>query len=271
MRFLRYRLLLSLFTLLPSLAAAEAIVLVQGYLGDDDPWRRSGVANAIVRAGWQDGGHLIDGPEGVRRKGPGNKAAKCFYTVALPTEAPLLVQARYLERYMAYVRVRHEGESISLIGHSAGGVVARLYMVQHPKVRISALITIAAPHLGTGTAEAGLMASQSPLGWVAPFMGAQSLNRSQGLYHDLSRENPGNLLYWLNRQPHPRSRYVAVVHKDGSLLGIGELIVPEWSQDMNNVATLRGAVITVPVSGEHQLNAADGILLMDLLHRIQAS
>ena len=271
MSMLRYSFVLALFTLLPGLAAAEAMVLVQGYLGEDAPWRRSGVASAIVRAGWQDGGHLMDGPQGVRRNGPGSKAAKSFYTLALPTEAPLLVQARYLERYMTYLQVRHEGESISLVGHSAGGVVARLYMVQHPKVRISALITIASPHLGTGTAEAGLMASQSPLGWVAPFMGAQSINRSQGLYHDLSRENPGNILYWLNRQPHPKSRYVAVVHKDGGFFGMGDFIVPEWSQNMNNVASLRGAVVTVPVSGEHQLNAGDGALLMDLLHRLRAS
>ncbi len=267
----RYSFVLALFTLLPGLAAAEAMVLVQGYLGDDDPWRRSGVTTAIVRAGWQDGGHLVDGSQGVRRNGPGSKAAKSFYTLALPTEAPLLVQADYLEHYMDYLRIRHEGESITLIGHSAGGVLARLYMVQHPEVRISALVTIAAPHLGTGTAEAGLMASQSPLGWVAPFMGAQSINRSQGLYHDLSRENPGNLLFWLNRQPHPKSRYVAVVHKDGGFFGMGDLIVPEWSQNMNNVASLRGAVVTVPVSGEHQLNPGDGALLMDLLQRLQAS
>ncbi len=271
MSILRYSFVLAFFTLLPGLVVAEAMVLVQGYLGEDDPWRRSGVASAIVRAGWQDGGHLMDGPEGVRRHGPASKAAKSFYTVALPTEAPLLVQARYLERYMAYLQVRHEGESLTLVGHSAGGVVARLFMVQHPKVRISALITIASPHLGTGTAEAGLMAGQSPFGWVAPLLGAQSINRSQGLYHDLSRENPGNLLFWLNRQPHPKSRYVAVVHKDGGFLGVGELIVPEWSQNMNNVAALRGTVVTVPVSGEHQLNPADGMLLMDLLHRLQAS
>jgi triacylglycerol lipase len=261
-----------LFSLLvPGLAAAEAMVLVQGYLGDDDSWRRSGIASVIQRAGWQDGGHLMDGPDGVRRHGPEGKSAKSFYTVALPTEAPLLVQARYLERYMSYLLVRHEGESIYLVGHSAGGVLARLYMVQHPKVRVSALITIAAPHLGTGTAEVGLMASQSPLGWVAPFVGADSMNRSQGLYYDLSREQPGSLLFWLNRQPHPQSRYVAVIHKDGGLFGMGDLVVPEWSQNMNNVSTLRGAVVTVPVSGEHTLNATDGWLLMDLMRRLQVS
>jgi triacylglycerol lipase len=257
--------------LLPGMAAAEAMVLIQGYLGDDDPWRRSGVAVAFQQSGWQDGGHLLDGPEGVRRNGPDHKSPRSFYTLALPTEAPLLVQARYLERYMAYLMLRHEGESVTLVGHSAGGVLARLYMVQHPKIRIAALITIAAPHLGTGTAEAGLMASQSPLGWVAPFMGADSINRSQGLYYDLSREQPGNLLFWLNRQPHPQSRYVAVIHKDGGLFGMGDLVVPEWSQNMNNVATLRGVVVSVAAPGEHTLNAADGPLLLELLHRLQSS
>jgi pimeloyl-ACP methyl ester carboxylesterase len=263
--------LFALLTLLPGLAAAEAMVLIQGYLSDGDPWRRSGVAAGIQRAGWQDGGHLIDTPEGVRRNGPPHQAQKSFYTVALPTEAPLLVQAAHLERYMAYLLARHENESIYLVGHSAGGVVARLYMVQHPDVRISALISIASPHLGTGTAEVGRIVGDSPLGWVAPFMGAQSLNRSQGLFHDLSREQPGNLLFWLNRQPHPKSRYLSVVHKGGGFLGIGDLFVPEWSQNMNNVAALRGAVTTVPVSGEHGLNPADGTLLMDLLHRLQSS
>ncbi|MEN8169846.1 MAG: alpha/beta fold hydrolase [Pseudomonadota bacterium] len=271
MRLAGFTFFLACCSLLPGIAAAEAMVLVQGYLGEDDPWRRSGVSTAIQRAGWQDGGHLMDGPDGVRRNGPGSKVAKSFYTVALPTEAPLLAQVQYLERYMAYVQARHEGESLYLIGHSAGGVLARIYMVRHPRVRISALITIASPHLGTGSAEVGLMASQSPLGWVAPFMGAQSLNRSQGLYHDLSREQPGSLLYWLNRQPHPQSRYVAVIHKGGGLFGLGDMVVPEWSQDMNNVASLRGAVVSLQVSGEHQLNATDGVLLLDILSRLQRS
>jgi pimeloyl-ACP methyl ester carboxylesterase len=267
----RCGMLLGLCLMLPGVAAAEAMVLIQGYLGEDDPWRRSGVTSAIMQAGWQDGGHLLDGPDGVRRNGPERRVARSFYTMALPTEAPLLAQARHLERYIAYLLARHEGESIYLVGHSAGGVLARLYMVQHPTVRISALVTIAAPHMGTGAAEAGLMASQSPLGWVAPFMGAGSVNRSQGLYYDLSREQPGTLLFWLNRQPHPVSRYVAVIHTGGGFLGVGDLVVSEWSQDMNNVATLRGAVVSVSVPGEHALNARDGVLLMDLLHRLHSS
>ena len=93
MKVARGGILFALCLLLPGIVAAEAMVLVQGYLGEDDPWRRSGVTTAIQRAGWQDGGHLMDGPDGVHRNGPGNKSAKGFYTMALPTEAPLLVQA----------------------------------------------------------------------------------------------------------------------------------------------------------------------------------
>lgn len=271
MRVVVLKLFLVLSLLLPGIAAAEAIVMVQGYLGEDDPWRRSGLTSVLQRSGWQDGGHLMSGPTGVRRNGPINKTVKSFYTVALPTEAPLLVQARYMEPYIAYVQGRHEGESITLVGHSAGGVLARIYMVRHPAMPISALVTIASPHLGTASAEAGLMASQSPLGWVAPFVGADSINRSQGLYSDLMREQPGSLLYWLNRQPHPKSRYVAIIHQGGGIFGMGDMVVPEWSQDMNNVATLRGSVVSLPVSGEHQLNATDGVLLLDIMSRLKRS
>ncbi|MDH5785181.1 MAG: alpha/beta hydrolase [Chromatiales bacterium] len=265
----KYILLLALW--LPGLAAAEAMVLLQGYLAYDDPWRSSGASVAMVQAGWQDGGQLIDGPDGVRRFGPEGKAAKSFYTVALAVEAPLLVQAQQMERFMAYVRARHEGESLYLVGHSAGGVVARLYMVQHPKVRIRGLITFASPHLGTGTAEAGRMMGQSPLSWMAPMVGADTLNRSQGLYHDLMREQPGNLIFWLNRQPHPESKYVSVVRKGGGLFGMGDIIVPEWSQDMNNVMPLRGKATSLPVGADHSLTPADGALLMEILRRIHTS
>ena len=59
------------------------------------------------------------------------------------------------------------------------------------------------------------------LGWFTPFLGAHTLNRSQGLYQDLARERPGSLLFWLNRQEHPPARYVAVVRHDETILGMG--------------------------------------------------
>lgn len=252
-------------------AGAEAMVLVQGYLGNDDPWRRSGVGSVLEQAGWQDGGHLFVTPRGVagaRSVAPGSKR---FYTVALPTDAPLLVQLRALAPLMQYIRSNHPGESLYLVGHSAGGVLARLYMVQHPETGVSALVTIASPHLGTASAEAGLLAGDSPLGWVAPLIGAEELNRSRGLYRDLAREQMGNLLFWLNRQPHPRARYVSVVHRGEVLFPFGDLFVPEWSQDMNNVIVLRGRALTIHTGGVHLLTASDGHLLVTILYRLQHS
>ena len=52
---------------------------------------------------------------------------------------------------------------------------------------------------------------------------------------------------------------------------MGDMIVPDWSQDMNNVVPLRGKVHTIPVNADHSLTPADGSLLMDLLRRLQHS
>ncbi len=266
---MRVFVLLMLIGLFPAVAGAEALVLLQGYLGEDDPWRRSGVARELATAGWRDGGHLHVAPYGVRSTVPAMPAGRTFYTVVLSSEAPLMAQLRQLEPMMAYVRSRHAHESLLLAGHSAGGVLGRLYMVHHPDVAISALITFASPHLGTETAELGQAIGQSPLGWLAPLLGADTLNRSQGLYHDLGREHPSNLLFWLNRQPHPPARYISVVRRESGFPLANDLAVPAWSQDMNHVPVLQGRARVVFSDGGHNLNPGDGVLLVNLLRRLQ--
>lgn len=250
--------------------SAEVLVLLQGYLGEDDPWRRSGVAGALISAGWQDGGHLHASPGGVISTVPPSGAPRHFYTVAVPTEAPLLVQLRHLKPLMGYVRSRHATETLRLAGHSAGGLLGRLYMVHYPDAAISALITIASPHLGTEVAEVGRVVGQSPLGWLAPLVGVESINRSQGLYHDLMREQSGNLLFWLNRQPHPVARYISVVRRDdGAFPFDNDMVVEAWSQDMNRVPVLQGRSELVLTTGDHSLNPGDGTLLVNLLLGLQ--
>lgn len=176
-----------------------------------------------------------------------------------------MVQLRYLEQYLNFIQKQHPYESLILSGHSAGGVLARLYMVRHPDTPIGALITFASPHLGTDRAEIGAMAGNSPLGWVAPLLGGATLNRSQGLYQDLVRERPGSLLFWLNRQEHPSSRYISIVREDEGLLGFGDLLVPAWSQDMNQVVALRGRASKIVTPSGHGLSEQDGELLLRIL------
>ncbi|MBF0127402.1 MAG: alpha/beta fold hydrolase [Magnetococcales bacterium] len=189
---------------------------------------------------------------------------RAYLTVDLPSEAPLLVQAKQLSAGVQAVRKRRGAEPVVLIGHSAGGVVARLAMVKEPDLRVHGLITIAAPHLGTDKAEmAGLLAS-TPLSMMAPMMGADTLNRSRELYRDLARERPGNFLYWLNRQPHPKARYLSLVRQDSFAL-FGDNTVPTWSQDLARVEALQEAARSVTTGSAHALERQDGAELVRIL------
>jgi pimeloyl-ACP methyl ester carboxylesterase len=180
-----------------------------------------------------------------------------------------MAQSKHLVRYLAYLHGKYPDSALILVGHSAGGVLARLYMVQHPKTAVAALVTIASPHRGTESAELGLMAGQSPLSWMDSMLGIDTLNHSQGLYYDLMRENPNNLLGWLNYQRHPKALYVSIVRsEDDETFGFGDLIVPAWSQDMNQVFALRGRVRTITMQGSHGLRAEDGRLLLRILNSL---
>ncbi len=265
---LRILLILAIFNV-PNPVAAETLVFIQGYLGSAENWHDSGVTASLEAAGWADGGRLFLTPRGVRASPGKNRALKTFFTLDLPTQAPLLIQSRSLEQFLVYLRKWYPDNSLVLVGHSAGGVLGRLYMVQHPDSGVAALITIASPHRGTESAEVGLLAGQSPLAWLGPMMGIDTLNRSQGLYHDLMREQPNNLLGWLNYQPHPPATYISIVHDGGNeMLGLGELIVPAWSQDMTQVPALRGRAQTIRRQGGHALNSDDGRTLVQLLNRL---
>ncbi|MCU0935879.1 MAG: hypothetical protein MUF66_07370 [Gammaproteobacteria bacterium] len=268
-RVLRLLLTLGLALLAVPSARAEVVVLVPGYLSGPQDWRVSGIAGALSRAGWRDGGDLRWGPRGPVPPPEPTAAPRTFYTVALPTEAPLAAQAQVLSGYLERVRSWHPEESLVLVGHSAGGLVARLWMVQNPRSGVVALVTIATPHLGTDTAEIGSLLGQTPLSWFAPMVGAGTLNRSQALYRDLSRENPQGILFWLNRQPHPAARYVSIVRSDSSLLG--DLVVPSGSQDMNHVPALRGRAVRVEVRDGHGLSPGDGPVLVEVLERLRRS
>jgi len=251
-------LLISLLSLPAS--AGQTLVLIHGYLGDGSTWRSTGIVQTLHGAGWQDAGHLFPNGPLPGRVMP-SPTKRHLYTVTLPSEAPLVVQAQWLEFYLRTLQRKHPDNSLILVGFSAGGVVARLVMVVS-KIPILGLITIASPHLGTEKAEWGTMLSNSPFSWVAPFLGLNTINRSKGLYKDLSRESPATLLFWLNRQPHPKAFYASVVR-----LG-GDEWVPPSSQDMNDVPALHGLAMTVTTATTHSLLPADGPLLISLLDKL---
>ena len=205
---------------------------------------------------------------------PLERAANRSFTVNLPAEAPLLIQANYLRVALNGIRQHHPDQKLILVGHSAGGVVARLVLLGHNPYRIDELITIASPHLGTVRAAQGLDVVDSKpffcpgpgIDFLKRLVGGSSydyLKYSRGVLVDLLPAESGNLLSWMNRQPHPDIVYVSVVRK--SPFALGDDMVPAFSQDMNNVPALRGRAHVLFTDAGHGLNPSDGILLAGLL------
>ena len=250
--------------------SARQLVLVQGYLSDASIWTESGITRKLQQNGWRFKGEFHYTSSGVRlfskQKRPQHQAdTDLYYQVSLPTEASIQQQAFYLGAYLKELRRLYPSERLILVGHSAGGVVARYVMVRRPDLAVGQLITIASPHLGTDSAEFGKIAGNSPLALFAPLLGADTLNRSQGLYSDLLPEMPHRFLYWLNRQPHPEAEYISIVRDRQSLDG-GDFIVPEQSQYLENVFDLKYRATSFIVRGSHGLSSADGLLLLDLIN-----
>lgn len=257
--------LLALLSFLPFGVSASIVVLIHGYLGEGDNWRTAGITDDLVEAGWTDGGDLAAMDGGIRSTArPPAAEAQVFYTLRMPSDAPLLTQAEALTQYVRAIRRHHPEQPLILVGHSAGGVVARLFLVQEQPTDVQALITFASPHLGTDTAEIGLMITESPAALLEPLLGDDTFSRSRRLYADLVRERPGTTLYWLNRQPHPNLRYVSVVRSGEALLS-SDLMVPAESQDMNKVPALVGRSEVFRTEGGHELGPSDGALLVRLL------
>jgi triacylglycerol lipase len=232
-------------------ASADVVVLVHGYLGDVGSWQESGVTRALETHGWQMNSRQLD--------------SKSYYLVNLPSEAPIDVQAEFLKKSLAYVTTDHPDERLILIGHSAGGVVARTVMVKNTDIKIYGLIAIASPNLGTNKAEQALGVSQTPVSMFAPMMGAGTLNRSRQLYRDLVRERPGNFLHWLNNQDHPDAKYISLI-RSTETGNSGDSIVPVYSQDLRNVTKLKEVAQSYRIDSGHQLSRRDGDVIVGLLN-----
>ncbi len=227
-------------------AQAQQMVLVHGFASGPAVWRHSGFVQELERAGWGEG--FAAGP-GPRR----------YWLVALPYRAPLAEQARVLTWQLADIRRRNPGQPLWLVGHSLGGVVARMALVTGGAAGVERLVTIASPHLGL-QAAAALSAMNAATGPVGDFIAAwlpaplADLGLSDMLMQELSLR-PGTALHWLNRQPHPPLRYIAIVHTaaDGPWLRL----IPPRSQDLNAVPALRGRAETWPLPLPHALSVAD--------------
>ncbi len=251
-------------------ARADVAVLVHGYLGNAASWEYSGVNAALEGGGWPRAGVVVMGPGGPRIiRGPDRQSANKSYSVELPSMAPVMVQSDILGAMLKQISKQNPGEPMVLVGHSAGGVVARTALVRGYAPDARGLITIAAPHLGTVRAVQALDYTDDgwPVSWFKEFFSGgiyDVLQDSWGLLVDLVPPAPGTFLYWLNGQPHPDIRYVSIVRTGP--VGLGDQLVPAYSQDMNNVPVLKGQSEVRVTPAGHRLTPADGALLVGILN-----
>ena len=276
MKFYRLLSLSTLLLLMPlKQGFAEITVLAHGYMSDPSIWEVSGVNNMLREDGWQYAGNLGFSPSGLLDSTtPLEHADKRFYTVQLPALAPAAIQASWLNAALRLLATRHPDESINLVGHSAGGVVARLSLIQYGVGKVKRLVTIAAPHLGTDKAIDALNATDNSgmFGFIKKALVKDAigsglyntLRHSRGILVDLTPPAPGSLLFWLNAQAHPDIEYVSIIRSAGFNIA-GDIAVPPFSQDMNRVPALAGKSKPYVVFQGHELTPQDGRLLADIL------
>jgi pimeloyl-ACP methyl ester carboxylesterase len=259
---------LALLAVLSMGVRADVVLLVHGYLGNAGSWEFSGVNAALANNGWQPAGIIIPRNGVMLLPPPAPAVAKKAYTVELPSTAPLMVQSDMLLAALRALKARHGKEAISLVGHSAGGVVARMALVRDQSSGVSRLITIASPHLGTERALQALDATHQggPIGFVKDVFGGRdyyAVKDSWPVLLDLSPAMPGSVLFWLNEQPHPRIEYISIVRS--APFGLGDLLVPGFSQDLNNVPPLAGKATVHVTPAAHALVPPDGAMVARLL------
>ena len=263
-------LLFLLFISLP--ADAELMLLIHGYLGNATSWEKSGVNEQLHQQGWQRAGMFRGSPHGPQLYTTEHSQARNrVYVATLPSNAPAIIQADVLNDIINIIRLtkNNKHEKIILVGHSAGGVIARLALIRHQLKNIKGLVTIASPHLGTHRADQALdiTANHGPFNMVKRFVGGSdydALTHSRGLMIDLRYPQPGNMLYWLNSQNHQKIYYSSIIRTNNNG-ETGDFYVPGFSQNMNNVAALRGQSSTFITPASHFLVRQDANSILSII------
>lgn len=260
------------FLLISSLSAnvhAETIVLVHGYAGGSQQWRKDGVLPVLQRAGFvYQGDFHVKRNEVYLAPVPSiEQIANIVYTVDLPDQLSIELQSVVLGIYLQSIYEARQ-EPFVLVGFSAGGVVARAWLTSQYHLPTKALITIASPHLGTPVAKYAEKIRKTPLRMLVDAATPFDLERSKVLLQELRPVQKGSYLYWLNHLKHPDIFYYSIIRREKSVLK-KDLVVPLRSQDMNNVQGIAGRSATLLTEGDHALTPADGLYILQLLKIMQ--
>jgi pimeloyl-ACP methyl ester carboxylesterase len=261
----RYKLLFtSIFLIYTGITNADVVVLVHGFLSNAGTWHQNGITQQLEHAGWPVAGYY--GRYGAQHYPTPRSSQHRVILVDLPHKAPIPIQANWLSGYLQQIASRYPNEALIIVGHSAGGIVARASLVQHHPIPIRALISIASPHLGTPQAEQGLRKTDDSLAFrliktITVGKLYSTARDSRSLLVNLLPPTQGSFLYWLNQQQHPAIDYFAIVRS-------ADKIVPPVSQNMKNIPALRSYSRVHLTPPGHFLRPSDGRILVTLLQSL---
>ena len=129
MRYLNIFPIIFVFSTPFNTVSADALVLVHGFASNASSWHYSGINAVLTQHGWQNAG----------LPGKTSNHPKKFFNIELPAHAPLIVQANYLKSFLAKLRLQYPQDKISIAGHSAGGVVARIALLEGNPANVSSI------------------------------------------------------------------------------------------------------------------------------------
>ncbi len=252
---------------------ADILLLIHGFQSDMSTWQRAGIIDVLEQHGWQKTDYLMATRQGiVPFQTPEKITQKKIVNLQLSSTVQLRYQANMVTAALHHLADVYPDDKVIIVGHSLGGLTARLSLVKNGEFQVKALITIASPHLGTDLARLGMQELDSNIisRWMKRVFGGgkfQMLEKSAPVLYDILPEYPGNMLHALNRQPHPSIHYFSVVRsfKNGRL---GDVIVPGYSQDMHSVNTIRRASQRILQGHSHELSRQDGYSILNALQSI---
>ncbi len=211
---------------------AYPILLIHGLGSSSDIWTDRELVRYFEDRGLTYGGVLkrrSDGDMSVVRSGKSGSAD--FFAIEISDkDASLRLWARDVDAAIDAILRATGAPRVVLVGHSAGGVAARLHVVdQGEGHRTARLVTIASPHRGSELATIALLPRQLEelaattegvlgTGYAALASTARTLLSNIGpidleapLLRDLAPEEYSDLLRDLNQRSHPTSLDYACV------------------------------------------------------------
>jgi len=208
------------------------ILFLHGLGGSAKTWDDSGLTAFLEARGLRNGGVVRLGEDGhVKILGSPEQAD--FFLLEVDSFQSLQGWTRALAKLIAAVRAATHAPRVVLVGHSAGGLAGRKYVVEHPLGHhVAKILTIASPHKGSELAWASILkpllregASQdNGTSFIYRMLDERltALERKVGIpldspiLKDLIPESHNPVLAALNRKPHPGDLEYACVLAVGS-------------------------------------------------------